>query len=152
MTDSMISAGQSTGIQVIDSLSAHEFAVELEGEKASGILRISGFFSFKLDVRTTTTLKAVQEPFKLVKMVQRDPNTPFNRWIRESVSAKADIIRPKRTLAIIALDDGVEIRRWTLHGAWIAEIGYSDFNSGLADLVEETLTIRFDDIEETWAS
>ncbi|MBI5667067.1 MAG: hypothetical protein HZC41_03595 [Chloroflexi bacterium] len=152
MTDSIVSAGQSTGIRVIDSLSAHEFAVELDGEKVSGVLRISGFYSFKLDVRTTTTLKAVQEPFKLVKMVQRDPNTPFNRWIRESVSAKADIVRPKRTLAIIAVDDGVEIRRWTLHGAWIAEIGYSDFNTGLADLVEESLTIRFDDIEETWAS
>jgi hypothetical protein len=150
MTDSTLSAGQKTGIRVIDSLSAHEFQVELDGEKISSILRITGFFSFKLDVRTTTTLKTMQEPFKIVKMVQRNPDAPFNRWIRESTTAKADIMRPKRQLAILAVDNGVEIRRWTLTGAWIAEIGYSDFNSGSAELVEETLTIRFDDIEESW--
>ena len=150
MTDSIISADRQTGLTMIDSLTAHEFAIELDGQRASGILRVSGFFSFKLDVRTTTTLKAMQEPFKLVKMVQRDPNAPFNRWIRESVAAKADIVRPKRSLAIVALDNGEEIRRWTLASAWIAEIGYSDFNSASGEMVEETLTIRFDDIEEKW--
>ncbi len=152
MTESLVSNEPAAGLQVIDSLSAHEFAVELDGELTTGILRISGFFSFKLDVKTTTTLKTMQEPFKLAKMVQRDPNAPFNCWIRESVAAKADIVRPRRTLAIIAVDDGVEVRRWTLNGAWIAEIGYSDFNSGAADLVEETLTIRYDDLDETWPS
>lgn len=150
MTDPTRLAGQQTGLRVIDSLSAHEFQVELDGEKVSSILRISGFFSFKLDVRTTTTLKTMQEPFKLVKMVQRNPNAPFNRWIRESVTAKADIVRPKRQLAIVAVDDGEEIRRWMLTGAWIAEVGYSDFNSGSAELMEETLTIRYDDLEESW--
>lgn len=150
MTDSIVPAGQETGLQVIDSLSAHEFALELDGEHITGILRVTGFFPFKLDVKTTTTLKQVQEPFKVVKMVQRDPNTPFNRWLRETVAAKADIVRPRRTLALVAIDDGTEIRRWTINGAWISEVAYSDFNSGSADLVEETLTIHFDTIEETW--
>ena len=151
MTDSVVPVGQAANLQVIDSLSAHEFAVELDGEAVTGVLRISGFFSFKLDVKTTTTLKALHEPFKLAKMVQRDPNAPFNRWIRESVAAKADIVRPKRTLAILAVDDEVEFRRWTLTGAWIADVSYSDFNSGAAELVEETLTLHYDDLEETWS-
>jgi len=134
----------------IDSLSANEFQVYLNDDVVPGVFRVSGFIPFKLEVKPGVT-KVVREPFKLAKMVQRDPNAPFNRWIRESVAAKADIVRPKRTLAIHAVDDEVEVRRWTLTGAWIADISYSDFNSASGELVEEVVTIHFDDIQETWA-
>jgi phage tail-like protein len=73
-----------------------------------------------------------------------------NRWLRDTIDAKADIVRPKRTVAIIAIDDGEEVRRWTVSGAWISEITYSDFNSGSSALVEETLTIQWDEMEESW--
>lgn len=139
-----------TGVKAIDSLSANEFAVEVDGERVDGVFRISGLISFKLETKTTTALKHIKEPFKIVKMVQRDPNNPFNRWLRESVGAKADIMRPPRTLSIIAVDDGVEIRRWTVNGAWISEVGYSDFNTGSGELVEETLTIQWESIDESW--
>jgi phage tail-like protein len=141
---------QPIGVQAIDSLSANEFGVELEGEKITGIFRVSGLVSFKLDVKTTTALKAVKEPFKIIKMVQRDPNNPFNKWLRETIAAQTDIVRPKRTLAIMAIDDGVETRRWTVKGAWITSVSYSDFNTASGELVEETLTINWDEIEETW--
>lgn len=146
----MADNNQETGLQVIDSLSAHEFELELDGEKISGILRISGFVPFKLDIKSAPLLKQIQEPFKVVKMVNRDPNAPFNRWIRETLSAKADMVRPRRTLTLIAVDDGVEMRRWTITGAWLCEIGYSDFNSGSAELVEETLTIQSDAVSISW--
>src|SRR5262249_30298875 len=121
-----------------------------EGETVGGVFRIEGLISFKLDVKGTSALKVVKEPFKIVKMVQRDPQNAFNRWLIETVGAKADIVRPKRTLAIIAVDDGTPIRRWTVSGAWISEVAYSDFNTGSGDLVEETITIQWDDIEEIW--
>ena len=85
-----------------------------------------------------------------VKMVQRDFNLPFNRWVRETVGAKDDIVRPLRTLDIVALDDGVETRRWKIKGAWISEISYSDFDSGSSELIQETLVIQYEDVEETW--
>ncbi|HLU11447.1 MAG TPA: phage tail protein, partial [Oceanobacillus sp.] len=66
------------------------------------------------------------------------------------VQAKDDIVRPLRTLEIIALDDGVETRRWKIKGAWISEISYSDFDSGSSELVQETLVIHYEDVEETW--
>jgi hypothetical protein len=138
--------------QAIDSLSANEFVVEIEGEKVGGVFRIAGLVSFKLDVKGTSALKNMKEPFKIVKMVQRDPQNAFNRWLVETVTAKADIVRPKHTLAIIAVDDGVEIRRWTVNGAWISEVAYSEFNTGSGDLIEETITIQWDEIEETWGS
>src|SRR5690606_12924135 len=148
MPDETISTASPTG-QAIDSLSANEFAVEIEGTRATGIFRVSGLVTFKLDVKPSLT-KVVRDPFKIVKMVQRDPNLPFNRWVRETVQATDDIVRPLRTLEIIALDDGVETRRWKIKGAWISEISYSDFDSGSSELVQETLVIHYEDVEERW--
>ncbi len=141
---------QAVGVKAIDSLSANEFAVQIEDERIDGIFKVSGLVSFKLDVKTTSSIKLVKEPFQVVKMVQRDPNTPFNKWLRETIAAQVDIVRPKRNLIIMAIDDGVETRRWTVKGAWISAVAYSDFNTASGDLIEETLTIQWDEIEETW--
>jgi phage tail-like protein len=137
-------------LQTIDSLCANEFAFEIEGERVTGIFRIEGLISFKLEVKSTTSLKRVREPFKITKMVQRDANNTFNKWLRATVAAKEDIARPKRTLAIKAVDDGVETRCWTVKGAWISEVSYSHFNTASSEMVEETVTIQYDDLEESW--
>ncbi len=135
----------------IDSLSANEFEVQLDGEVVKGVFRISGLVPFKLEVKPSMT-KVVREPFTLSKMVQRDPEIAFNRWLRESVAATDDLSRPSRTLEILAIDDGEETRRWTIKGAWISEIAYSDFNTASGDLIEETVTIHYDVISERWQS
>lgn len=134
----------------IDSLSANEFEVYLEGEKVPGVFRVSGFVPFKLEVKPGVT-KVVSEPFQITKMVQRDPHLPVNVWIRETIAAKKDIARPMRDLTLVALDDGVETRRWTVTKAWIGELRYSDFNSASSELVEETLVVHYDDVQEVWA-
>jgi len=133
----------------IDSLSANEFEVQLDGERVVGVFRVSGLTPFKLEVKPSQT-KLVRDPFKLSKMVQRDPQLPFNRWLRDTIDSKADIMRPQRTLEIIAIDDGEETRRWTVKGAWISEITYSEFNTANGELIEETITIYYEDITETW--
>ena len=148
MADETISTA-SPAAQAVDSLSANEFAVELEGVPAAGIFRVSGLVTFKLDVKPSLT-KVVRDPFKIVKMVQRDFDLPFNRWVRETVGARDDIVRPLRTLEVVALDDGIETRRWKIIGAWISEISYSDFDSGSSELIQETLVIQYEDVEETW--
>ncbi len=135
--------------QAIDSLSAHEFAIEIEGIRISGVFRVVGLTPFKLDIKPSMK-KLIREPFKVTKMVQRDPETPFNRWLRDSVTARDDIVRPTRKMAIIAIDDGVEIRRWTIQGAYISEVSYSDFNSSSNELIEETVTIHYEDVIESW--
>jgi hypothetical protein len=133
----------------IDTLAANEFAVEIDGERVNGVFRVSELIAFKLDVKPALT-KYMQEPFKIIKMLQRDPHSAFNRWVRETIAARDDIAHPKRLLTIIAVDDGVETRRWVVKGAWISEIRYSDFNSSSAELVEETLLIRYEDMEVVW--
>jgi len=135
--------------RAVDSLSANEFAVELDGVAAPGIFRVSGLVSYKLDVRPSLT-KAQRDPFSIYKMVQRDPELPFNRWLRETIATRDDIVHVRRTLDIVALDDGVEVRRWRVKGAWISEIAYSDFDSGSSQLVEQRLTIQYDEVEEIW--
>ena len=129
-------------MQALDSLCANEFDLKIEGESVSGIFRISGLVGFKLD----DSYKRVYEPIQISKMVQRDGNSPFNKWLRESEAGG----RPTRTLAIVAVDDGVETRRWTINGAWISEVRYSEFNSASFEMVEEIFTIQFSGIDEAW--
>jgi T4-like virus tail tube protein gp19 len=145
MAKELISAASSSGRQ-LDSLSANEFVVELDGQSLTGIFRISGLIPFKLDVKPAMT-KLVRDPLKLVKMVQREPQNAINQWLQETVDAKEDFVRPKRTFAIVALDDGVETRRWVISNAWVAEISYSEFNTASSDLIEETITLHYEDIE-----
>jgi hypothetical protein len=140
----------SESISAIDSLVANEFEVRLDDQPVAGIFSVSGLVTFKLDVKTTTAIKKLKEPFKITKMVQRDPHSVFNVWIRDTFAAGDDIVRPTRTLTIAAVDDEVVTRRWTVLKAWIAEIKYTDFNRGSGEMVEETVTIHFDSIEEDW--
>ena len=79
--------------------------------------------------------------------MQPDPQHPCDIWVNESFDAGEDIVRPARTLALLALEEGEVLRRWTVRDAWIAEVGYSDFDSKSDDLLEETLTIHYKDIE-----
>ncbi|NDJ62642.1 MAG: phage tail protein [Chloroflexi bacterium] len=140
MTDQ---AQPTEGVQ-IDSLSANEFAVEIDGERASGIFRVSGLTIFQREASVALPLT----PFIIAKMVQRDPQLPFNRWLRDSQAAQGD--PPTRTLTILALDEGSETRRWTITDAWISAVSYSEFNSGSSELVEELLTIQPGGIDMAW--
>ena len=134
----------------IDSLVANEFEVEIEGEKLPGIFRIGGLVSFKLDGTDENSMQNLHPPFTLVKMVQRDGNSVFNKWLRESITTKPGVSRPRRTVAVVAIDDGVETRRWTAKGAWISGVSYSDFDTGSSEMVEEIITIHYDELVETW--
>ncbi len=131
----------------IDGQLAREFALEIDGQRVTGILAIRGLVAFRLDVRTTTAIRKLQEPFKITRMVQLDPQHPCNVWVRETFDAGEDIVRPARTLCLLALDKGVETQRWTVYDAWISEVGYSDFDSSSSDILEETLTIQYEDVE-----
>ncbi len=131
----------------IDGQLAREFALEIDGQRVTGILAIRGLVAFRLDVRTTTAIRKLQEPFKITRMVQLDPQHPCNVWVRETFDAGEDIVRPARSLCLLALDKGVETQRWTVYDAWISEVGYSDFDSSSSDILEETLTIQYEDVE-----
>lgn len=149
-TNAPAQSSGSTNATHIDSLSANEFRVELDGEVVDGVFKITGLSPFKLEVKQSSALKAQKDPIELVKMVRRDPNNVVNRWMRETITTQTDIMRPKRTLEVVAVDDGEEIRRWLIKGAWISGVHYSDFNSGSGELVEETLTIQWESIETVW--
>lgn len=125
----------------LDSLQGNEFAVELDGAVLKGVFRVSGLTSFKLG--------ADNPPITLAKMVQRDASLPFNQWIKETMAA-AGGSAPTRTLDIVAIDDGEETRRWSLSGAYITEISYTDFDTSSSDFVEETVTIAYASLTESW--
>ncbi|TVR20767.1 MAG: hypothetical protein EA396_09840 [Anaerolineaceae bacterium] len=129
----------------LDSLVGNEFEVSIEGETVSGVFRIDNFITFKWDAATG---ERVHEPFRLVKMVQRDPENAVNRWLRQTVAPDAN--RPRRELTIRAVDDGTETRRWVVKGAWVGQVQYNVFDSASSEMVEEIITVYYDAIEESW--
>lgn len=128
----------------VDSLVANEFEVEIEGEQLLGVFRVDSLVTFQLDADG----ERIYLPFQLVKMVQRDGNSIFNKWLRETLAGGC----PRRELAVVAIDDGVETRRWVIKGAWISRVAYSGFDTGAADMVEEIVTIQYDALEEIWSA
>lgn len=132
----------------IDSLIANEFAFEINGEVVTGVFRVSNLTSYATDADGNRVLP----PFEVAKMVQRDGNNVFNKWLRETIEARNSDDKPRRDVTVAAIDDGVEIRRWTARKAWIQSVSYSDFDSSSFEMVAETLVIGYEDIEESWSA
>lgn len=130
----------------IDSLIANEFEFEIDGETVPGVFRVSNLVSYSADANGNRN----KPTFEVSKMVQRDANNRFNKWIRETMANRDTDEKPTRDVTVVAVDDGVVIRRWTAKNAWIKGVYYSDFDSGSFEMVAETLVISYDDIEEEW--
>lgn len=128
----------------LDSLIANEFAFQINGEEVEGVFRIENFVTFQLSEDGERQKPA----FEVSKMVQRDPENLFNTWLRETHEARNGSDRPVRDVTIVAVDDGVETRRWHVRGAWISGVRYSAFDSASFEMIAETYTIHYDDIEE----
>ncbi|KAB2863064.1 MAG: hypothetical protein F9K46_06265 [Anaerolineae bacterium] len=141
--------GSTAGISSVDSLSSNEFVVEIDGERATGIFAVSGLSSYSLKMEDGKPVGMDFPAIVITKMVQQDSNLAFNRWTRETVAARGTRL-PTRTVAIIAMDEGAETRRWIYHKAWISNIRFSDFDTALDFLIEEKITIQHGGVEEVW--
>lgn len=124
----------------LDSLIANEFMVELNGEAVSGVFGVSGLVSFKLDDEGNR----LHPSFIVSKMVQRDPNSAFNKWLQETQSGS----KPTRDLSVVAVDDGVATRRWTAKGAYIKSVSYSEFNEASFEMVAEMVEVGYESMTE----
>lgn len=132
-------------IVALDSLSANEFRVEINGVNVPGIFRVSGLRAFdyaKPEQRSHLTI---------TKMVERDPSSAFNAWLRETVEGKSSDQSVSRTIEVIAVDDGVETRRWVIEQASLVNVSYSDFNSASTELVEEIIQLQYRTISLKWS-
>ena len=130
----------------IDSLIANEFAFEINGEAVSGVFRVGNLVTYATDNEGNR----LKPSFEVSKMVERDGNNAFNSWLRETTDARNSDDSPRRDVTVVAVDDGVETRRWTAKNAWIKSVSYSDFDSSSFEMVAETFVIAYDDIEEAF--
>lgn len=138
------------GIRAVDSLSANEFRVEINGQVATGIFAVNGLSSFSLKLDDNGKPVGYSYPSLVItKMVQQDPALPFNQWVREAIQARGTVL-PTREIAIVAMDEGVETRRWVFRNAWISGVSFSDFDTALEYLIEEKITIQHGGVEEIW--
>jgi hypothetical protein len=138
------------GVRVVDSLSANEFHIEINGQIVTGVFAVNGLTPFCLQVDEAGKPVGIKyPPLIITKMVQQDPTLPFNAWVREAVQARGSVL-PTREIAVVAMDEGTETRRWVYGNAWISEVSFSDFDTALEYLVEEKITIRHGGVEEIW--
>lgn len=136
-------------IQAVDSLSANEFALEINGERVTGVFSVHGLSSYQLKLEDGRPVGMDFPPLVVTKMVQQDSSLPFNQWTRETVAARGTKL-PTRDISVVALDEGNETRRWVYRNAWISSIAFSDFDSALDFLIEEKVTIQHGGVEEIW--
>lgn len=129
----------------VDSLIANEFAFEINGESVSGVFRVGNLVTYATDSEGNR----IKPPFEVAKMVERDANNSFNAWLRETTDARDSDESARRDVTVVAVDDGIETRRWTAKNAWIQSVTYSDFDTGSFEMIAETFVIGYDDIEET---
>jgi hypothetical protein len=137
---------ETTQRATIDSLVSNEFAFEINGTRVNGILQISQLVTLRLNADGTRSLP----PFEVSKIVERDANSAFNLWLRETLEGRNAGTRARRDVTVVAVDDGIETRRWTARSAWIQEVRYSTFDSASFEMVAETYIIAYDDIEDSW--
>ena len=62
--------------QVEEGQKACDFALEIDGQRVDGILAVRGLVAFRLDVRTTTAIRKLQEPLKSRAWCSRTRSTP----------------------------------------------------------------------------
>jgi hypothetical protein len=129
---------------MVDSLVASEFEVTLEDKPLKGVFRIQGLVTYAVDEQGQRR----KPPFTLSKMVQQNPHEPINVWLRETLASRHGGERPRRDLQIKAVDDGVVTRIWHVRGAYILSVGYSDFDESSFEMVAETFTFAYEDIED----
>lgn len=139
------------GIRAVDSLSSNEFVVEINGERVSGVFAVSGLSSYCLKLEDGKPVGLEYPPLLITKMVQQDATLAFNQWTRETVAARGTRL-PTRDVHIVAMDEGVETRRWVYHNCWISTIEFSDFDTALDFLIEEKITVQHGGVEEVWPS
>ncbi len=141
---------QQYGLQVVDSLTSNEFKLEINGQTVTGVFAVTGLCSFSLKVDEGGKPIGINyPPLVVTKMVQQDPRLPFNAWVREAVQARGTVL-PTREISVVAMDEGIETRRWVYHQAWISEVTFSDFDTALEFLIEEKITLRYSSVEEIW--
>ena len=140
-------AGQ--GIQAVDSLSSNEFVLEINQQRVSGVFSVTGLSSYALKLEDGKPVGMEYPPLMVTKMVQQDSTLVFNEWTRETVAARGTRL-PTRDLAVVAMDEGVETRRWVYRNCWISSIEFSDFDTGLEFLIEEKITVQHGGVEEVW--
>ncbi len=149
-----VSPAHHIALHALDSLAANEFQVWLDGVLVSGVFSVRGLTPYSIQPLKTfwglipLPSSLTNKPVVIAKMVQRDPNLPFNRWVRDTLANPTGKVM--REVHIVALDEGRETRRWVLRNAWISEISYSDFDSGSDQLVEERFTLQHGGITVLW--
>ncbi|MCI0713235.1 MAG: phage tail protein [Chloroflexi bacterium] len=140
---------QGQGIQAMDSLSSNEFIVEIASERVAGVFAVTGLSSYSLKLEDGKPVGLEYPPLVVTKMVQQDATLQFNQWTRETVAARGTRL-PTRDISIVAMDEGVETRRWIYRNCWISSIEFSDFDSDKEFLIEERITIQHGGVEEVW--
>lgn len=137
------------GIQAVDSLSSNEFVLEINNQRVSGVFSVTGLSSYALKLEDGKPVGMEYPPLMITKMVQQDATLVFNEWTRETVAARGTRL-PTRDLSIVAMDEGMETRRWVYRNCWISNIEFSDFDTGLDFLIEEKITVQHGGVEEVW--
>lgn len=123
-----------------NTLQVNEFAVTLDGEAIDTILSCDTFEYL------TAEGDADRPLLTFYKQVEDSSDSPFNRWLAETLRSQSPASRPRRTFVVTAVNDGNAIRRWTFKAAWIAAIAQGGLDSTSHEFAVERVKLGCDEI------
>lgn len=139
-----------------DSAAALNFALQIDGVQVEYLSSISGM-SNKQDVishvqntqqgkPTVRKMPGISQGGEVTVTRGATQSKSFTDWIQKSL--KGDIQSARKNVSIIVQDyQGSEVNRYNLVDAWCCEVSYGDLTAGQAQVLEEKVTITFEDMK-----
>jgi len=146
-----------SGMNPGDSLTAHNFTIQIDGIVCAWFSQISGLG------KSVEVISHVQNNQQGSPKVSKSPGISkggevtltrgsdsteeFNAWVEEGVSGNMAVAR--KNISVIYMDyTGSPIKRFNLTNAWACDHKYGDLEAGSNNHVNETITITYEDIKE----
>lgn len=139
-----------------DSAVALNFAIQIDGVQVEYLSAISGL-SNKQDViqhvqnteqgkPTVRKMPGISQGGEVTVTRGATQSKAFTQWIQTSL--RGDITSARKNVSIIVQDyQGSEVSRYNLVDAWCCEISHGDLTAGQAQVLEEKVTITYEDLK-----
>jgi phage tail-like protein len=140
-----------------DSLTAHNFAIQIDGIRCAWFSKISGLGkSVKVISHTQNNPQGrpkvskspgTSEGGEVTLSRGSDQTADFKQWVQEGVDGNMAVAR--KNISVIYMDYmGNPIKRFNLINAWACDHTYGELEAGSGSPLNEDVKITYEDIEE----
>lgn len=147
-------------LQFYEAYRTHRFRLEVEGTQCP-VTKVMGLDEGTMEVMDQAEagsavvhkIASGMVKFATLTVVRNVDGSPMDRYFRDWFSdtfrlngvSRGSSVR--RNLAVIKIENDIEVVRFAVYGAWIKSSKFTDLEAGSAKLFEQTCEIEHDGLE-----